>query len=95
MACWVGSLPQTAIGARHALALASKANFTYPADYYPAAQWLEADLAPPPKTARDPADGPLTAILWKEPGIGVDPDPELIKKYLVAEARLGPSQSPV
>ena len=86
--CWVGAMPQTAIGARLGLALATKANFTYPADYFPSDQVLEADLAPLPSPVRDP-DGMLRVPLWSEPGIGAEPNPDLLEKYCVARARLG------
>ena len=86
--CWVGAMPQSAIGTRLGLALAAKANCTYPADYFPAAELLETDLAPPPAAVKDPSDGSLRVPLWTDPGIGAEPDMEVLAKLALARARL-------
>lgn len=88
-ACWVGATPQTAIGARASLALASKPNCTYPADLFRSDEALEADLAPLPELSRDESDGVLRMKLWSEPGLGVEPNAELLEKYAVAKATIG------
>jgi len=85
--CWVGAMPQTAIGARAGLALAAKANFSYPADFFPSDELFEQDLAPPVVAIRDEADGPLRVPLWSEPGIGVEPDLELLEKLCLERAK--------
>ena len=86
MPCWLGALPQTAIGTRTGLALAAKDNFTYPADYIPAEGLLEQDLAAGPELVLD--EGVRKARLWSEPGIGVDPDPAVLEQYCLARANV-------
>jgi len=86
--CWVGAMPQSAIGGRLGLALATKANFTYPADYLAPGQLLQYDLAELPLPTRDEADGDLRVTLWSEPGIGVEPDPKLLEKSCLARAKI-------
>ncbi|NLE39523.1 MAG: o-succinylbenzoate synthase [Pirellulaceae bacterium] len=85
--CWVGAMPQTAIAARAGLALAAKENCTYPADHSPANEWFERDLAPPVETTL--LNGRRVAPLWTEPGIGVEPDAELLEKCTLDRAAVG------
>jgi O-succinylbenzoate synthase len=87
--CWVGGVPQSAIGARFALALAAKANCTYPADFFPSQEILARDLAEPLLPARDPADGIMRIQLWSAPGIGVEPDAALLEKFALQRAAFG------
>ncbi|MGQ9575150.1 MAG: o-succinylbenzoate synthase [Thermoguttaceae bacterium] len=86
--CWVGTTPQSGVGVRHGLALAGKANCTYPADFFPSEQVLQTDLVAPLVPTRDPKDGSLQIPLWSEPGIGIDPAPEVLKALCLAVARL-------
>lgn len=86
MPCWVGAMPQTGIGARAGLALAAKANFSYPADFFPAEELFEQDPTPPVVAVRE-AEGPLRVPLWSEPGIGVEPDRELLDKLCLDRAK--------
>jgi O-succinylbenzoate synthase len=86
--CWVGLMPQSAIGTRIAMALAAKANFTYPADSFLSDQLLETDLAPPPPLVRTTSDGLLRIPLWEEPGIGVVPDPDRLEKLCASRAKI-------
>lgn len=86
--CWVGAMPQTAVGTRIGLALAAKANFTYPADHLPAKEILENDLAELPDPAPAGADEKLAVQLWSEPGIGIEPDPQLLEKFCLDRANL-------
>ena len=86
--CWGGATPQSAIGARIGLALAAKANCTYPADFFPADEVLAQDLADPLTPARDPADGVMRIALWPEPGIGIEPQRSLLEKYSIQRATL-------
>ncbi|MGO8751567.1 MAG: o-succinylbenzoate synthase [Thermoguttaceae bacterium] len=88
IACWVAGTAQSAIGARIGLALAAKANFGYPTDFGRSEELLQVDLAPLPEMHRDPADGLLHVALWSAPGIGVEPDMELLEKHLIARAKL-------
>jgi O-succinylbenzoate synthase len=85
--CWVGAMPQTAIGSRIGYALASKENFTYPADQFRGDLLLETDLAAAPEPVRG-EDGVLRIPLWSEPGIGVEPDAPLLDKYSLTRARI-------
>lgn len=89
--CWVGAARQSAVGARIDLALATKANFTYPADYFPAEQWLQFDLAERPQPQRQDAGGKLALVPSPEPGIGVEPDRTLLEKACLAKVELGDS----
>lgn len=84
--CWVGAVPQSAIGARIGYALAAKPNFAYPADLSPPPDWLAEDLGDVPQPARDGADGKLRIALWSEPGIGMDPDRERLERRCLAKA---------
>jgi O-succinylbenzoate synthase len=86
--CWVGVTPQSAVGVRIALALAARANFVYPADWFPSDLLLEADLAAPPPLLRGPSDGNLHVPLWEDHGIGVEPDIEKLKALSLARAVL-------
>lgn len=84
--CRVGSPLQSAIGVRHGLALASKENCTYPADWIDPAEAFEFDLAEAPALARSGDESALAAQLWTEPGIGVEPDVEQLEKCCVNKA---------
>jgi hypothetical protein len=86
--CWVGAAPQTAVASRIGLALAAKANCTYPADLCLSHELFESDLADAPIAVRDSADGVLRVPLWSEPGIGVEPDLELLEKHCLQKARV-------
>lgn len=81
--CFVGAMPQTAVGTRIGLALAAKPNFTYPADF-PFPHLLQQDLAEPLRPRPEGKDGAMRVPLWSEPGIGVEPDPELLERFCLA-----------
>ena len=84
--CWSGAMPQSAIGARIGLALAAKANCTYPADLFASDEILAQDLADPLLPTRDPADGVMRIALWSEPGIGIEPQATLLEKHSIQRA---------
>lgn len=84
--CWLGATPQTAIGTRAGLALASKDHFTYPADFIPSEELLEEDLAVAPELIVE--DGVRKVRLWSEPGLGVEPDAALLEKYCMNRVKL-------
>ena len=84
--CRLGAMPQTAIGARIGLALGTKANFNYPAEFFPPGTLLAEDLADPPPTQRND-EGQLQVLLSPEPGIGVVPDPERLEKFCIDRAK--------
>lgn len=88
VSCFAGAMPQSAIGARISLALAAKANCTYPADFFPSDQILEQDLAEPLLPARHQADGKMRITLWLEPGVGVEPDPRLLEEFCIARVKV-------
>ena len=89
--CFVGAMPQSAIGMRTGLALAAKENFTYPSDFFPTEEIgeeiLELDLADPLPTGRD-EDGNLLVNLSSEPGIGIEPERTLLEKFAISRAKI-------
>jgi len=85
--CYVGAMPQSAIGVRAGLALASKANFTYPAEFIPPERLLREDLAEVPQPVRN-EDGTLHVRLWSEPGIGTEPDPKRLAALCLDRVRI-------
>lgn len=85
--CWVGAVPQSALGMRIGLALAAKPNCTYPTDY-PFEPLLAEDLAAMPELLRDEKEGKLQAKLWTEPGLGLEPETTVLEKYTVAWAKV-------
>lgn len=101
LGCWVGSRPQTAVGARTALSLAAKEHFNYPADYISGDSLLVEDLAPalqitPKETDQSESSEtesgetakPGEVRLWAEAGIGIEPDMDVIEKYCIDRAKL-------
>jgi O-succinylbenzoate synthase len=86
--CWLGAVPQSAIGARIGFALAARPNFTYPADFFPSDQLLEQDLAPPLLPMRDESDEKQRVRLWSEPGIGVEPAADVLEKFCIARTKV-------
>ena len=85
--CYVGAAPQTTIAARHEYALATKGNCTYPAEYFPSGDILAADVADPLLPVRD-EDGKLRIHLESSPGIGVQPDGEVLEKYCLERVKM-------
>jgi len=94
--CFAGAMPQGSLGARFELALAARANFDYPADYFPAAERLAEDVVEPLRPTREGSEGTscegpqrtMQIALWSEPGIGVEPDPKLLGRFCVEKASL-------
>lgn len=84
--CWVGAVPQSAIGTRLGLALAAKDNCTYPADYLFTEDLLAADLAEPAAPTLDPSDNVQRVKLSDQPGIGIEPNAATLEKYTVAKS---------
>ena len=91
---WTGVRPQSALGTRAALALASRKEMSYPSDYFPASELLEFDLAESPTPQRlnesgeaDPS-GTMRIPLWDEPGLGIEPDPELLERACVKKSEV-------
>ena len=86
--CYVGAMPQSAVGARLNLALAAKANCVCPADFFRSDRILKHDLAEPLLPRRDGPDDTLQVPLWSEPGIGIVPDADVLDKHCLARVRL-------
>jgi hypothetical protein len=64
-------------------------NFTYPADIFPSSRFYRRDLGVP---ALDPVPGPdgsPQVVAPDVPGIGTEPDEELLRKFCVSHARIG------
>ena len=87
--CFAGAMPQSSLAARFELALAARANFDYPADYFPAADVLAEDVVEPLRPTRDGPQGTMQITLWSEPGIGVEPDPKLLERFCIEKERIG------
>jgi O-succinylbenzoate synthase len=86
MPCWVGATPQSAIAARFGLAVAAKENCRFPAEHFPAEEWLETDVAASVETAS--IDDRRAASLWSEPGIGIEPDVNALEANQLNHATL-------
>ena len=88
--CWVGATPSTAIGARFNLTLAAKTAWDYPTDDFDGESLLETDVAAGPERFRDETreGSPLCAKLWTEPGIGIEPDPDILQRYTIHHVTL-------
>jgi O-succinylbenzoate synthase len=88
IACWVGGMLESAIGGRICMALATLSNFTYPADIFPSRRFYQRDLAAPEIELSTGDDGTPQAVCSPAPGIGAQPDPELLKKMCIQHAAL-------
>jgi O-succinylbenzoate synthase len=84
--CFVGGAPQTSIGWRAAMALASLPGCTYPSDFQPSGQLLAADIAEPLVAERAAAAGTLHVPLWSTPGLGAVPDVERLAEFTLERA---------
>ena len=71
-----GGLLETAVGRTHALSFARLPGFTAIADLAPPCGYLEADLANPSVVQTHG-----TVEVGAGPGIGFDPDPDLLDRY--------------
>ena len=58
----------------------------YPAEYFPGEEILAADVAEPLLPVRD-EDGIRRIHLGTSPGIGVEPDEEVLEKYCVERVK--------
>jgi len=97
LGCWVGSRPQTAVGTRATLSLASKEQFNYPADFISGETLLEEDVAesleitPKEQTeseTKESETGKAGEVrLWSEAGIGIEPDMDVIEKYCICREK--------
>jgi len=83
--CWVGGMLESAVGARHCLALAALDNFTYPADIFPSRRFYERDLAMPELELSQAEDGTPAIVNQDRPGIGTEPDLERLQSQCLAK----------
>lgn len=86
--CRAGLPLQSSIGVRATLAMASKANFNYPADFFLSDEVFQESLAPAPSVEREGGSGVLRAVLWQEAGLGVEPDAEKLQAWCRAHATI-------
>lgn len=90
--CRLGARPQTAIATAIGLALGTKSNFTYPADFFSSEELLVDELAEPIRLERS-AEGTLLAVLSEQPGIGRQPDPKKLEPWTLEHTRFPGSLS--
>lgn len=82
--CWIGGMLESAVGAQHCVALATLDNIKYPSDIFPTSRFYKRDLAVPPMEHSAPAQ--FTAL--NAPGIGTEPDPEMLERCTLQHATL-------
>lgn len=90
--CRLGAMPQSAIGTAIGLALGTKSNFNYPADFFPPGDLLADDLAEPLPLERT-SEGQLLAVLSNQPGIGLEPDRQKLQTWTLQHTRLAEKHS--
>lgn len=73
--CWVGGMGESAVGARHCLALATLPNIKYPSDIFPTGRFYARDLSVPPMALSAPSEMQAPDV----PGVGAEPDPEYLR----------------
>ncbi len=76
IACWVGGMLESAVGAAHCIALATLPGFTYPADIFPSSRFYRQDLGEPAIEL----SGPSQVRALDRPGIGTAPQPERLSR---------------
>jgi O-succinylbenzoate synthase len=86
VACWVGGMLESAIGARVCVALAMLDHFTYPADIFPSSRFYHEDLCRSPLELSRSADGTPQVTAEDTPGIAGEPDPKRLEKWRLARA---------
>lgn len=86
--CRVGGPLQSAVGVRHGLALASKENCAYPADWIDPGEMFQFDLAEAPALARAGDEAFLVAQMWSEPGIGIEPDIQQLESCCIDKTEI-------
>jgi O-succinylbenzoate synthase len=77
---------ESAIGAAHCLAMATKSNIRYPSDVFPSNRFFDRDLGLP----ETQLSGPSQIIAQPGPGIGVEPDPEQLERLTVEQTLIEP-----
>jgi len=87
--CWVGGMLESAVGARHCLALATLPNIQYPSDIFPTERFYTHDLSAPPMALCAPSEMQAPDV----PGVGAVPDPEMLLRSTVESATLLPQRA--
>jgi O-succinylbenzoate synthase len=85
--CYAGAVPQSAVGTRHGFALASKENFSYPAEYITSESGLAEHLGEIPSPICN-QEGKACVPISSQPGIGMEPDREDLARFAVATASI-------
>ncbi len=83
--CWVGGMLETAVGAAHCMAMATLTNIRYPSDIFPSSRFFARDLGRPEIVL----SGPSQVTLPAGPGVGAEPDEEMLERCTVERMRLG------
>ena len=74
--CWIGGMLESSIGGHHCLALSTLPNIKYPGDIFPTERFYSRDLGSIPMEM----SGPGSMQLPDSPGIGVEPNKEMLEK---------------
>lgn len=74
--CWIGGMLESAVGANHCIALATLPNIKYPCDVFPTSRFYKKDLSVPETVHSAPSMFRASNM----PGIGAEPDPEMLSK---------------
>jgi len=82
--CWVGGMLESGVGGSHCMALATLPNMRYPGDVFPSSRFFKRDLTNPELVL----SGPSQMTLSKGPGLGAEPDPEMLERLTVEHASL-------
>jgi len=86
---WCGGMLESGIGRGHNVALASLPGFTLPGDLSPSRRYWQRDVVDP---EWEMDDGALRVPLDR-PGIGVEPDRDLIESLTTRRLEIGPSEA--
>lgn len=80
--CWVGSMGDSAVGASHNIAFSTLSNIKYPCDIFPTKRFYEKDLGIPEMVHSAPSMFRAKNV----PGIGSEPNPEMLSKESLNQA---------
>jgi len=80
MPCWIGGMLESAVGARHCLALATLDNICYPSDIFPSTRFFKTDVCTPDVVL----DGPGVIHAPEVPGVGAEPEAERLAAQTVS-----------
>lgn len=83
--CWVGGMLESAVGVAHCVALGTLPGFTYPGDIFPSTRFYREDLGTPDIVV----SGKAQVAAREEPGIGVVPDADRLKRCTIQHAAIG------